>query len=362
MQALQNKSDAIEHGSLWDQLMRWMREKPRPITEQYQDRIPWPDDHIDCDLHSMVRWANAPLRRKHVLVKKLGSGSFGAVYEAKNIVDGSSVAVKISTSESDSWGGVKQFSAFEIGMLSRCQSDYVVKLHDAFINVSLSILVMELMPMTMHARVSRNPLTRPESNIVVNNLWNAINVVHVRGCVHRDIKSNNVLVSGVDQEIVAKLSDFGRACTHVADVMTSQPNPMYSLDVRPPEFLFAYDAVWHQERVTYSTRFCTANCFKSDVFAMAACIVPLIGGPSFGGDCEWRAGRRVCELLSNAANAPGMFNKALAWNIPNYQGMVRSTEFSRWAHDMIWPSSVLMINPHGRATAKDVLASIGAHT
>jgi serine/threonine protein kinase len=363
LRALQDKPNAVEPGSLWDQLMQWVRAKPRPAKASCNACVPWPDDPLDANLQSMVPWATAPLRRKHVLLKELGSGSFGAVYEARSLVTGDIVAVKIANSEKNHWGGLDQSSAFEIAMLNRCQSEYVVQLHDAFLNASMSVIVMERMTMTVHERVRNKPLTHLECPIMVNHLWNAMDVVHECGCVHRDIKSNNVLISGEGQGIVAKLSDFGRACTHSVDVAKSHPNPMYSLCVRPPEFLFACDAVWHRARVTYSTNFCKVNCFKSDVFAMAACITPLVGGPSFGGESEWHAGRRMVELLHPAiVNAPAMLNKALHWRVPVYEGMERTTEFSRWARDMGWPSSVLVMSPDRRDTAKNVLASIGSRT
>ena len=54
-------------------------------------------------------------------------------------------------------------------------------------------------------------LSCPETLSIISQALDALSYAHSLGFIHRDIKDQNILVSGTGPEFTAKLTDFGLA-------------------------------------------------------------------------------------------------------------------------------------------------------
>ncbi|XP_010260163.1 PREDICTED: probable LRR receptor-like serine/threonine-protein kinase At1g67720 isoform X2 [Nelumbo nucifera] len=143
--------------------------------------------------------------------KRIGSGGFGVVYYGK-MKDGKEIAVKVLTS--NSYQGKREFSN-EVTLLSRIHHRNLVQFLGYCQEEGKSILVYEFMQNGTLKEHLYGPLTRERSLSWVTRLEIAedaakgIEYLHT-GCVptiiHRDLKSNNILL---DKHMRAKVSDFG---------------------------------------------------------------------------------------------------------------------------------------------------------
>jgi len=133
--------------------------------------------------------------------KKLGSGGFSDVFYG--IWWHSEVAVKRFHSEED-MSAVKK----EVEMMSRCQSNYIVRVHGIF---SGAMIVMEYFAggslyEVLHAdkKIDWMP-TR--WNIAID-IAKGIDYLHNQNILHRDLKSPNIFLTS---QLRAKIGDFGQA-------------------------------------------------------------------------------------------------------------------------------------------------------
>ena len=91
---------------------------------------------------------------------------------------------------------------------------------------------------TLRARIRRGPLPLSECCRILNDIADALDYIHEKGIIHRDIKSSNVLLSSDGR---CYLSDFGIARnTTDATQLTSTGNVLGTVDYVAPE-LFEND-------------------------------------------------------------------------------------------------------------------------
>ncbi|XP_077231676.1 CRINKLY4 related 4 [Tasmannia lanceolata] len=153
---------------------------------------------------------------------KIGSGSFGSVYQA-TLEDGREVAIKradLPPSPSHTGGGItrrnEKESAFiaELALLSRVNHKNLVQLLGFCEEQNEFVLVYEFMPNgTLHEHLHKlegSPLMSwvPRLKVALD-AARGIEYLHtyaVPPIIHRDIKSSNILL---DSTWTAKVSDFG---------------------------------------------------------------------------------------------------------------------------------------------------------
>ena len=143
------------------------------------------------------------------ILRRLGSGGMGIVYEAEDTRLGRHVAVKLLPERfSQSTAAVERFQR-EASTASSLNHPNICTVHDVGEHAGRRFIVMELLEgKTLRQEVLSGPLT-PEQTIAFGiQIADGLEAAHKRGIVHRDIKPANIFV--IDGERI-KILDFGLA-------------------------------------------------------------------------------------------------------------------------------------------------------
>ena len=147
--------------------------------------------------------------KNYELLYEIGSGSFATVYQARNIKTNESVALKfVSRSIFGDSVNLLNFEK-ELRLIERLEHPNIVKYYETIFIDNYIIIVMELLiggKLTHYvgphgADIKQTTLIRWTKEIL-----EALQYIHSRGIVHRDIKPDNIVFDG---EMRAKLVDFG---------------------------------------------------------------------------------------------------------------------------------------------------------
>ncbi|MFI9253031.1 protein kinase [Streptomyces sp. NPDC053069] len=149
---------------------------------------------------------------RYRLLQLLGRGGMGVVHEAEDVQLGRRVAVKMLTAveglaaEDVAWERFQR----EVRALARIDHPGVVTLYDSGVHEGVPYLVMQVLDGLSLADlvVATGPLPVAAACTVALGITEALQAVHDRGVVHRDVKPSNVGVTGNGRVV---LQDFGLA-------------------------------------------------------------------------------------------------------------------------------------------------------
>ncbi|KAK0526804.1 hypothetical protein OC842_005074 [Tilletia horrida] len=172
-------------------------------------------------------------------MKRIGEGSQGTVFKARDHLRPYSVAVKV---ERTTRRGQRFPSSVwrEVAALSRLQHSNIIELRDVIMTQKAGIpevhIVLEWCAFDLDQALNdskvRTKLSVELIRTIVKHVANGLKAVHDIGIAHFDIKPANVLI---DVQGRAKLADFGLA----EDITQTPPKrrtmPVVSLFYRPPE-------------------------------------------------------------------------------------------------------------------------------
>jgi serine/threonine-protein kinase len=156
----------------------------------------------------------AALAERYLPIRELGRGGMATVYLARDLKHGRDVAVKVMRPDLASGSGGDRFLR-EIEIVAQLQHPHIVPLFDsgrappsASDNGGLYYVMPCLEGRSLRERLARTgPLSIDEAIAILRDVCEALAYAHERGVVHRDIKPDNVLLSGRH----ALVSDFGVA-------------------------------------------------------------------------------------------------------------------------------------------------------
>lgn len=140
-----------------------------------------------------------------------GSGGMGRVYDARDLLAGQRVAVKVFTAP----GGVRGRDAYqrfvrEALSTGKLDHPHIVRLLD--FNEDMGFMVLEYMEGGTLAERLRPRLPLSTTRSIALQVLDGLAAAHQRGIVHRDLKPSNIFFTAVG---AAKLGDFGVA--HLQD-------------------------------------------------------------------------------------------------------------------------------------------------
>ncbi|XP_058760796.1 LEAF RUST 10 DISEASE-RESISTANCE LOCUS RECEPTOR-LIKE PROTEIN KINASE-like 1.1 [Vicia villosa] len=191
--------------------------------------------------------------------RKLGDGGFGTVYYGK-IKDGREVAVKHLFEHN--YRRVEQF-VNEIEVLARLHHRNLVSLYGCTSRYSRELLlVYEYIPngtvaSHLHGNLARaGLLTWPIRMQIAIETASALAYLHASDIIHRDVKTNNILL---DVNFSVKVADFGLSRLFPNNVSHVSTGPQGSPGYLDPEYLQLYKL-----------------SVKSDVYSFGVVLIELI--------------------------------------------------------------------------------------
>jgi serine/threonine protein kinase len=182
--------------------------------------------------HNAPEAVNSPLppdtilQGRYRIVRQLGRGGMGAVYEALDERLGISVALKETLSSEASMR--KQFE-HEARLLASMQHPALPRVSDHFVEGNRAFLVMQFIGGVDLARIiaqQPGPLPREQVIAWADQLLDALIYLHTRDrqVVHRDIKPHNLKLTSTGQ---IALLDFGLAKAQASDPSITASQAFY---------------------------------------------------------------------------------------------------------------------------------------
>ncbi|MFZ1160859.1 serine/threonine-protein kinase, partial [Mycobacterium sp.] len=200
-------------------------------------------------------------------MRLLGRGGMGEVYEAEDTRKGRVVALKLISPDFSGDPMFRVRMQREAGAAGRLTEPHVVPIHDyGEINGQL-YLDMRLIEGADLASVLKRtgPMSPPRAVAIVRQVAAALDAAHAGGVTHRDVKPENILITGDD---FAYLLDFGIARAGTDPGLTQTGMAVGTYKYMAPER-------FSDNQVTY----------RADIYSLA-CVLGecLIGAPPFRGD------------------------------------------------------------------------------
>ncbi|MEQ9368390.1 MAG: serine/threonine-protein kinase [Coleofasciculus chthonoplastes F3-SA18-01] len=155
--------------------------------------------------------------RRYVIERKLGQGGFGITYLAKDR-KGKPLVIKTLKDEVmtnpdfiDFRDKYQRDFEREATRLAVCKHPHIVQIENVFHEQSLPCIAMEyIQGEDLWRRVrNRSPLSEAEALGYIQQIGEALTLVHDKGLLHRDLKPQNIMVRSDVSEAV--LIDFGIA-------------------------------------------------------------------------------------------------------------------------------------------------------
>jgi serine/threonine-protein kinase len=203
---------------------------------------------------------------KYRLVRVIGTGGMGVVYEARHLELGQRVALKLLQSGDDE----EQLQRFlrEARASARLRSEHAARVVDVGRQKSgAPFMVMELLSGKDLGEICKSrPLPQHLAVSYILQACEAVAEAHARGIVHRDLKPSNLfLTERPDGQPLVKVLDFGIAKIIRADgdgKLTGTGAVMGSPQYMSPEQLRSSRDVDH----------------RSDIWSLGVCLYELLSG------------------------------------------------------------------------------------
>jgi serine/threonine protein kinase len=180
-----------------------------------------PDPDFDTDLERLAAFLDelgpgvgpgTVLAGKYKILRAVGQGGMGIVYEAEQLQPRRHVAVKMVLEGMDTKEVLARFDG-EKEALARLDHPNIARVIDSGSSPSgKPFFVMEFVkgePITSYCDHKR--LSPDERLNLFRDVCAAVQHAHQKGIIHRDMKPSNVLVEEIDGKPVPKVIDFGLA-------------------------------------------------------------------------------------------------------------------------------------------------------
>lgn len=215
-------------------------------------------------------------------LNRISEGTYGYVYRAVHRESGRVIALKRIILHNEAHDGFPLTSIREIKTLKMCQHPNIVQLQDIVVGPRRDavFLLFEYCEHDLSMLLKlKNPFKESEAKCLSLQLLRAVEFIHKKWIVHRDIKMSNLLYTNSG---CLKLADFGLArCI-------SQPPPanltqkVVTLWYRAPELLLG------SERYSFPVDIWSVGCIIGEL---------LLGRPLMHGDNELQQISAIFNLL-----------------------------------------------------------------
>jgi len=235
---------------------------------------------------------------KYRLEQSIGTGGMGEVFQARHLVTGRAVAVKLlyeqrpanEAAASDRF----RHEAYAAGTLD---AEHIVQVFDAGTDRATRrrYLVMELLHgESLHDLIKRiGPLPPDLAFCIVGQAALGLSKAHAAGVVHRDVKPANIFLSLEADEVIVKVLDFGIAKVKELDEQNDASQPESEAIVGSPHYMSPEQA-----------QGLPSLDHRSDLFSLGAVLYRLLSGqtPHPAADTLVRLMYAICSESARPVN------------------------------------------------------------
>jgi serine/threonine protein kinase/tetratricopeptide (TPR) repeat protein len=214
---------------------------------------------------------------RYRIIRELGDGGMGTVYEAEHIDIERRVALKILRPELTRSPEIVEQFRIEARAASKVGADQIVQVFDfAELPDGRVLFTMELIEgPTLREELRHGPISPSRTIALLRQVCKGLDAAHKAGVVHRDVKPDNIVLQRRGRADAVKLLDFG-----IAAMMGEELRPM---SAGTPHYL--------APELVAGANFDR----RADVYAVGCTAYEmLVGRPPFG-----RLGHDVDEVLGS---------------------------------------------------------------
>ncbi len=165
---------------------------------------------VRAELSRKVVAMTTEVLSRYRLIRKLGAGGMGVVYEAEDLRLGRLVALKFLSGELANDPHALERFRREARATSSLNHPHICDIHDIDVDdEGRAFIVMEKLDgATLAEKIASQPLPMEKVVELAIQIVEALTAAHAKGIVHRDLKPGNIFITADGQ---AKLLDFGLA-------------------------------------------------------------------------------------------------------------------------------------------------------
>jgi eukaryotic-like serine/threonine-protein kinase len=210
------------------------------------------------------------LAEKYLIEELIKRGGMGAVYRGRHVLMDKIVAIKVlrpSLAVDDDV--VARFSR-EAKAASRISHPHAVNVTDFGESESgVVFLVMEYLDGSTLKEIikSEGPMAPERVLEIVRQVTGALDAAHQQGVVHRDLKSDNIMLSRTNDADWAKVLDFG-----IAKIQT--PEGGRDIDITSPNLVVGTPQYMSPEQCSQGTSIDA----RSDVYSLGVIVYEMLSG------------------------------------------------------------------------------------
>ncbi|VCW85395.1 unnamed protein product, partial [Gulo gulo] len=212
--------------------------------------------------------ANYVVKDRWKVLKKIGGGGFGEIYEAMDLLTRENVALKVESAQQP-----KQVLKMEVAVLKKLQGkSHVCRFIGCGRNEKFNYVVMQLQGRNLadlRRSQPRGTFTLSTTLRLGKQILESIEAIHSVGFLHRDIKPSNFAMG--------RLPSTYRKC-YMLDFGLARQYTNTTGDVRPPRNVAGFRG---------TVRYASVNAHKNRVSGRAGPEEVGAVGPRSGADLQW---------------------------------------------------------------------------
>ena len=154
------------------------------------------------------------LKSTYEIIRPLGEGGMGSVYEATHLSMRHSVAIKVLSIELIDIDSIRHRFLEEGQIQAQLRHPNLVHVYDIIEDRNMLAIVMEFVPgrtLRDFIYASDRPVDIDQGVGIIQQVLSGLACAHEVGIIHRDIKPDNIFMAQEQTKLVPKLGDFGIA-------------------------------------------------------------------------------------------------------------------------------------------------------